>query len=59
MSTGRLFGIVFFSLPCLALAGSPTPSIPNTPAGHALASWLDAFNSGNRARIESFSQGAV
>lgn len=56
MSTGRLFGIPFSFLPCLALAGSPAPSIPNTPPGHALASWLDAFNSGDRARIESFDE---
>jgi hypothetical protein len=28
--------------------------IPDTPAGHALAAWLDAFNSGERARIEAY-----
>jgi retinol-binding protein 3 len=30
------------------------PRIPNTPAGHTLRAWLDAFNSGNRARIENY-----
>ena len=30
------------------------PSMPDTPAGHALAAWLEAFNSGDRARIQAF-----
>jgi len=30
------------------------PRIPNTPAGQTLSVWLDAFNSGDRARMESF-----
>jgi len=30
------------------------PSIPDTPAGHALRAWLDAFNSGDRSRVESY-----
>jgi hypothetical protein len=44
----------------LLLAGGPVyaadspPSIPDTPAGHVLAEWLDAFNSGDGARAESF-----
>ncbi|MGH8319383.1 MAG: S41 family peptidase [Steroidobacteraceae bacterium] len=29
-------------------------TIPNTPAGRTLQTWLGAFNSGNRARMESF-----
>jgi hypothetical protein len=29
-------------------------SIPDTPAGHTLRAWLDAFNSGDRARIETY-----
>jgi hypothetical protein len=33
-----------------------SPAIPDTPAGHALSAWLDAFNSGDRARFESFEQ---
>jgi hypothetical protein len=28
--------------------------IPDTPAGHTLEAWLDAVNSGDRARIEAF-----
>lgn len=30
--------------------------IPNTPAGNALHSWLDAFNSGESARIDSYNR---
>jgi Peptidase family S41 len=30
------------------------PRIPNTPAGHTLGAWLEAFNSGDRARMESY-----
>jgi hypothetical protein len=29
-------------------------SIPDTPAGHTLQAWLDAFNSGDRAKIETY-----
>src|ERR1700704_5386594 len=28
--------------------------VPDTPAGHTLQSWLDAFNSGDHARIETY-----
>jgi hypothetical protein len=30
------------------------PVIPETPAGHTLAAWLDAFNSGDAARMDDF-----
>jgi hypothetical protein len=33
-----------------------TPAIPDTPAGHALQAWLDAFNSGDRAKIQAYSE---
>lgn len=29
-------------------------SVPDTPAGHTLQAWLDAFNSGDRAKIETY-----
>lgn len=41
-------------MPALALAGASVPSIPDTPAGHALSGWLEAFNSGDRTALESF-----
>lgn len=31
-----------------------TPAIPNTPVGHTLQAWLDAFNSGDRGRLQSY-----
>jgi hypothetical protein len=54
MSAGPFLGALVSVFPCLALAAASAPSIPDTPAGHALGAWLDAFNSGDRARIESF-----
>ena len=37
-----------------ARAWSQSPAIPDTPAGHTLQAWLDAFNSGDRARIQAY-----
>jgi peptidase S41-like protein len=54
MSARSVLGAILISLPCMTIADAPTLSIPNTPAGHALSSWLDAFNSGDSARIRSF-----
>jgi len=51
MSTSPLLGALLAVLPALALADV---SVPDTPAGHALGAWLDAFNSADRAREESF-----
>ena len=44
---------------CALMVGYATPAlaqnqIPDTPAGHALQAWLDAFNSGDRARMDDF-----
>src|SRR4051812_10367275 len=40
----------------MACAGSAwaEPAIPLTPAGRVLAAWMEAFNSGDRARIDLF-----
>ena len=35
-------------------AQTPTPPIPDTPAGHTLQAWLDAFNSGDRGRLQAY-----
>ena len=43
--------IGFLSIPP---ARSQQVSIPDTPAGHVLAAWLDAFNSGDRARMSAY-----
>ena len=45
---------MIFLLSGMSIAGTSGPVIPNTPAGHTLGAWLDAFNSGDRERIESF-----
>jgi retinol-binding protein 3 len=49
-----LLELLFFIVPALTLADVSAPSIPDTPAGHALTAWLDAFNSGDRGKLESF-----
>jgi hypothetical protein len=43
-------------LPILLFAaiGSAQTAIPDTPAGKVLRAWLDAFNSGDRAKIEAY-----
>lgn len=42
------------SLFCAACAWSQAPTIPDTPAGHTLQAWLDAFNSGDQARLQAY-----
>jgi retinol-binding protein 3 len=39
---------------CGARHASADAPIPDTPAGHALSAWLDAFNSGDRTRIQTY-----
>jgi hypothetical protein len=34
--------------------GLAQTTAPDTPAGHTLQAWLDAFNSGDRARVETY-----
>jgi hypothetical protein len=47
----RLLPLVVLSA---GFAWSQAPAIPDTPAGHTLQAWLDAFNSGDRARIQAY-----
>jgi hypothetical protein len=47
----RLILIVVVSATC---AWPQVPAIPDTPAGHTLKAWLDAFNSGDRVRIQTY-----
>ena len=35
-------------------AWSQAPTIPDTPAGHVLQAWLDAFNSGDQSRMQAY-----
>jgi retinol-binding protein 3 len=54
MSIRSFLGAMVFLLPSVSIAATSGPAIPDTPVGHALGSWLDAFNSGDGARIKSF-----
>jgi hypothetical protein len=47
----KLVSILIAGVVC---AWTETPAIPDTPAGHTLQAWLDAFNSGDRARIQTY-----
>jgi hypothetical protein len=46
--------LLAFLLLSSAFSFAQMPAIPDTPAGHALAAWLDAFNSGDRGKIEAY-----
>ena len=50
-----LKSIVYGMLLLVAVSsGLAQTTIPDTPAGHTLRAWLDAFNSGDRAKIETY-----
>lgn len=49
----RRLNLIGWVLACAASAVAQA-TIPDTPAGHALSAWLEAFNSGDRARIDLF-----
>jgi peptidase S41-like protein len=49
-----LLRVVPILLLAAARAWPQAPAIPDTPAGHTLQAWLDAFNSGDRARIQAY-----
>ena len=46
----RLAILVCLSAGC----GVAQTSVPDTPAGRTLQTWLDAFNSGDRAKVETY-----
>jgi hypothetical protein len=47
----RLLALLLFAA---SFSFAQQPTIPDTPAGHALSAWLDAFNSGDRAKVEAY-----
>ena len=51
----RRLRLILIMLVSAGPAMSQVP-IPNTPAGQALTAWLDAFNSGDRTKIDNFLQ---
>jgi hypothetical protein len=53
----KVASIVLLGLCCgipQALAKPEVLTVPDTPAGHVLQAWLDAFNGGDRARLEAY-----
>jgi len=49
----RLLMVLLVAVAC-AISAWPQPAIPSTPAGHVLRAWLEAFNSSDRAKIDTF-----
>jgi hypothetical protein len=49
----RRMTLIFLVLVYAGTTRAETP-IPSTPAGRVLAAWLEVFNSGDRARIDTF-----
>ena len=47
---------VGFGFVLMAVCAWGQPVFPDTPAGRTLRAWLEAFNSGERSRIEAFSK---
>src|ERR1700728_100014 len=45
-----LFGLLWAAIGI----GSAQVAIPDTPAGHTLEAWLEAFNSSDRTKIEAY-----
>jgi len=39
---------------CASTSHAAAPAIPDTPAGQVLRAWLDAFNSGERAKVDAY-----
>ena len=46
----RSLFLMLLSVSC----GLAQTTVPDTPAGHTLQAWLDAFNSGDRAKLETY-----
>lgn len=49
--SARILALFLLGVICIWPQSS---TIPNTPAGNALQAWLDAFNSGDRSRVEAY-----
>lgn len=56
MLKGSPIAALLAVLAAVSPAHASAPSMPDTPAGHALGEWLEAFNGGDRAAFESFAK---
>jgi hypothetical protein len=54
MSPKRFAPSILISLLIATPGWSQPPVVPDTPAGRVLSIWLDAFNSGDDARLQAF-----
>jgi retinol-binding protein 3 len=53
----NLVAVLLLSMCCgIPQAFATPPAIPDTPAGHTLQEWLDAFNSADEARVKAYCQ---
>ncbi|QQS45507.1 MAG: S41 family peptidase [Acidobacteriota bacterium] len=50
----HLLAAIVAALLGLTFSQAQTPAIPDAPAGRTLQAWLDAFNSGDRGRLEDY-----
>ena len=48
--------LIAFLLAAFSASSFADVAVPDTPPGRALAAWLDAFNSGDRARLATFTR---
>src|ERR1700675_4817392 len=46
--------VLFLPILLFTAIGSAQTTFPDTPAGRTLRAWLDAFNSGDKAKIQAF-----
>nr|AQQ75162.1 hypothetical protein [uncultured bacterium] len=53
MRLRAFLGVLLAALPAMAMGGV---AMPDSAAGRVFAAWLDAFNSGERARLEAFAR---
>jgi len=56
---GRVLGIMLSRIAFVVVMGAAcawpqAPAIPETPAGRALQTWLEVFNTGDRPRIQAY-----
>src|SRR5258708_7244060 len=50
----RLTSLLLIVMACACAQPQAAPAIPDTAAGRTLRVWLDAFNSGDRTKIEAY-----
>ena len=49
-----LHAVIMCGVALILSPASADVTIPDTPAGRAMSAWLEAFNSGDRARLDDY-----